>query len=762
MGITDSSTSTTVDNPIADIQAEHLKGIYTQANNLYNEGSPDYYPGSTVVATDPVRAQGQNIGVDTALGAQTDLANNQTSLINNILSGNDPYTQQLAQQGAAGVASTFGQAGSLGSARNYQQGNLAASNAILSRQLDASQQVGDAQRNAYRPAQTLQNIGAEQQLQSQLIRDADIQRYEYEANRDSNHLKNYQDIVTNPSAAAYEQGSNTSNNPSTLSSLSSIIGIGATLAGLGGNQGGPVGGMLASGGYVHRRNRGYGMLAEGGDVTQTQLPPVQPQVPTQEVGRGIYTPVDVERTTYPDSNWTRPSPGYGWAIIDGRYQLVPSEQGILPGGGTVGRQAVDPIAQPTYGTGTTTTPTTGGTNDNTVDALSTKTDANGNPAPYLGVDPYDKEGDDNFLTTAEIDARVKAISDVIGADYDPNTTILTEEQQALVENDLNARLAMSDIYHNNQVIYGSQTGNNLTSATTGSLTNTGFKADALATITAISPVLGALLPKDFSEKTFGDNTQAQFDAQTAYYAKQAGAKENANGTYDISAWFNPEFGKSSNRQEGVAGDLYDDEGNLLDRFTGKIKGFGDAIIKVADKFLGTQYLEDQHPTNVIHTQVNTNTSKPGEPNANGLGVNNNYDSNGNPRPDIPQELIDNPGTGYYNKTTGAWTNKETGIPYGGSIVETKSPVVITPDPTPTPPVVVQQDNRDKQSDGSKALADSTRAQLDFTSKNKATTPGAASDYGDVQAQGGYIQKHNQGGSVQKLSAWTDFRKRYGV
>ena len=315
-------------------------------------------------------------------------------------------------------------------------------------------------------------------------------------------------------------------------------------------------------------------------------------------------------------------------------------------------------------------PPTGGNNSNSAsnNTPSTATDANGVPAPYLGEDIYDTEGDDNFLTTAEIDARSKAISDVIGADYDPNTTILTEAQQDLVNNSLDARLAMDDIYMNNQAIYGSQTGNNITSINTGSLTNTGFKADALAAISAISPVLGALLPKDFSEKTFGDNTKAQFDAQTAFYAKQAGAIENPDGTYNISAWFNPEFGKSANRQAGVEGDLYDDEGNLLDRFTGLVKGAGDAIIKVADKFLGTQHLEDAHPTDVIHTQVNTNTSAPGKPNENGLGVNNNYDSNGNARPDIPQEAIDNPGTIYYNKTTGAWTNKETGVPVGGEIV----------------------------------------------------------------------------------------------
>ena len=38
-------------------------------------------------------------------------------------------------------------------------------------------------------------------------------------------------------------------------------------------------------------------------------------------------------TTYAGSNWQRPQSNFGWAIIDGRYQLVPSEAGSQPGGG---------------------------------------------------------------------------------------------------------------------------------------------------------------------------------------------------------------------------------------------------------------------------------------------------------------------------------------------------------------------------------------------------------------------------------------------
>ena len=785
MGIFDTETSTTNNNPIADLQADYLPGIYGAANDLYNQGSPGFYPGSTVAALDPVRAQGLNLGVDAALGSQTSLANNQTGLLNNILSGNDPYTNQLAQQAAAGVASSFGQAGSLGSARNYQQGNLAASNAILGRQLDASQQVAQAQQNAYAPSQTLQDIGTVTQQQNQNIINADKQRYDYQATQPWDHLERYQNVITNPNAAAYNEGSTTTKDPSILDIAT---GIGTVVAGLG-NQGGLLtkhgfgGNGRAQGGMAPRRHMNYGMLAEGGDV---------PTLQTQQVSPGAYAPVATQSTQYAGSDWTRPTPGHGWAIIDGRYQLVPSTQGIQPGGGNLVGYTPPQIAAPT--SPVATAPTTGSNNTTPITGPSTTQDANGNPAPYLGVDPYDKEGDDNFLTAAETASRVKIISDVIGADYDPNTTILTPAQRAAVENNLDARLAMDDIYMNNQVIYGSQTGNNKTSLTTGSLTDTGFIADAAKAVTSLSPLLKALLPEGFSKETFGDNTQVQFDAQTAHYAKEAGAIENPDGTYDISAWFNPTAGESSNIHKDAQGNLYDKDGTLLgtviDGVVSVVSGVGEAVRKSIDKFLGTEHLENKHPTDVIHTQVKEDPKTAG----------NNIDKNGNPRPPIPQEVLNGDGNVYYNSVTGAWTNKETGIPLGGEIVSDYNSNTAQ-NTTPAEKAAAdklraeeeakykeseekaererlaaierarlaeeirlaeEKRQRDKQSAGSQALADSTRAQLDFTSKNKATTPGAASDYGDLNAQGGYIQKHNQGGRVSKLPAWMNFRNTYGV
>ena len=100
---------------------------------------------------------------------------------------------------------------------------------------------------------------------------------------------------------------------------------------------------------------------------------------------------------------------------------------------------------------------------------NTKTDGEGNPAPFIGVDQYDPEGDDNFLTQDEFNDAVNTIKTETGFDdYDPTTDVIygTDYQNDYVNSD-DAQLAADTIYNNNQVIYGNETGNNVTSLTTG-------------------------------------------------------------------------------------------------------------------------------------------------------------------------------------------------------------------------------------------------------------------------------------------------------
>ena len=132
-----------------------------------------------------------------------------------------------------------------------------------------------------------------------------------------------------------------------------------------------------------------------------------------------------------------------------------------------------------YGYTPTPIPVTETSSDNTTTG-STYTgpvDDAGVPAPYLGVDQYDTEGDDNFLTQDEYQQQVDIISDDLGIDYDPTKTFESQLSPEAYDEFANASLgesaaqtAADTIYNNNQQIYGEPTGNNVTSLVTGNVT----------------------------------------------------------------------------------------------------------------------------------------------------------------------------------------------------------------------------------------------------------------------------------------------------
>ena len=112
----------------------------------------------------------------------------------------------------------------------------------------------------------------------------------------------------------------------------------------------------------------------------------------------------------------------------------------------------------------------------------TKTvDSAGVPAPYLGVDQYDLEGDDNFLDKDEYQKEIDTITNQYdswtGDGYDPTKTfeeqLSAEDYQDFYNSSLGenpAQMAADTIYNNNQQIYGEETGNNITSLVTGNVT----------------------------------------------------------------------------------------------------------------------------------------------------------------------------------------------------------------------------------------------------------------------------------------------------
>ena len=282
MGLFSSSTKT--ENPLWDIQAPHLQNIATDAQNIYQQGTPGYYPGQTVAGFDPVRAQGLNLGVDAALGPQQQLANAYTSGLLGIAQGTDPTAQRLAQQAGAAVGQAAVGAGSLGSARANLAQNTAAGDVIADRQLEALGQIPQAQTAALAPAQTLSKVGTTFQDYQQRLSDADKSRYDYGIQQPWNWLGQYQKAIGTPQATT-----TTTESPSLFNTITGGL---STLGGL-------------------------GFFAEGG------------QVPTTQQGKGIYSPVPVQAVD------NAPQSNYGWAIVNGRYQLVPGDYGGAqqPGGG---------------------------------------------------------------------------------------------------------------------------------------------------------------------------------------------------------------------------------------------------------------------------------------------------------------------------------------------------------------------------------------------------------------------------------------------
>lgn len=100
---------------------------------------------------------------------------------------------------------------------------------------------------------------------------------------------------------------------------------------------------------------------------------------------------------------------------------------------------------------------------------NTIVDDRGNSAPFNEVDQYDPEGDNNFLTEDETNDLVDVIQNETGFDnYDPTTDVIsgTQYEDAYTNSDA-AQEAADTLYNNNQVIYGPDTGNNVTSLTTG-------------------------------------------------------------------------------------------------------------------------------------------------------------------------------------------------------------------------------------------------------------------------------------------------------
>lgn len=211
-------------NEIDPMLKPYIKYGLNQAQDLYNEGAPEYYSGNTYLG--PNQAQQDAMAMMTnQANAGSDVLTNSSALANQTLNGDflnsgNPYLAQATQAGADvatdqynkamqntnSQASLSGRYGSnahanlasdnsqnLANALTNQAGTMAYNNYNAERQ-NQMNVMGNAQNiagNDYYGANQLMNAGNQQAGFDQAALDADIARHDYGQNAQQLHLNNY-------------------------------------------------------------------------------------------------------------------------------------------------------------------------------------------------------------------------------------------------------------------------------------------------------------------------------------------------------------------------------------------------------------------------------------------------------------------------------------------------------------------------------------------------------------------------------------------
>ena len=245
-------------------QKPYLLAAFDKAKDLYNKGSPAYYPAETLAGFDPAQMAAQQATLGYAMGpraaAQQGAA--EQSLIQG-LSGQvdpnayNPLANALQQQvmgnlkgnilpGLRDQLMTSGQQG--GSSRNDLIQNKAIANAVQS---GMTKPLADMYTNAYNQAQqravqsgqlypgmmnapmsmydSIAGVGKDRRAMSQAAMDKAMQKYQYESTAPMQSLANYMNMIQGNYGG---QTTQTTPGPSGLQNMSSIVGMIGSLAGL--------------------------------------------------------------------------------------------------------------------------------------------------------------------------------------------------------------------------------------------------------------------------------------------------------------------------------------------------------------------------------------------------------------------------------------------------------------------------------------------------------------------------------------------------
>ena len=262
-------------------QQPYIKQTFSEAQKLYNQPGPSYYPGSTVADWNPYQTAGLEYMTGTQAPTQAYLGANSANALNTAYASANPLmnpyfastaqaminpaTQALMRQVLPGIDSGAVLSGNVGSSRqgiaqanavnDYTQNVLNAlstygSNAYgagldtLSRGLSVAPSISQMQGL---PGQTYIGAGDYQRAYEQQLIDAAQQRWNYNQELPYNKLNYYAGIVGNPagSTTTASQGGGGSKWDSAIGGAASGAAIGGTvLPGWGAPIGGAIGGLL--------------------------------------------------------------------------------------------------------------------------------------------------------------------------------------------------------------------------------------------------------------------------------------------------------------------------------------------------------------------------------------------------------------------------------------------------------------------------------------------------------------------------------------
>lgn len=266
-----STTTVQKSDPWAE-QKPYLTKAFQQAGNLYDSGqlAPGYYPGQTVAGQSPYTQQAIGLLANQATSAQSQgLANAATGQITDTLNGkyldpqSNPYFQgylnnaadAYARGTAAQTDAAFNSGGAYGGSA-YQETKQAQNKAFADslndlgnqqyqqarqQQLQAAALAPQTSGIPYANIAQLANAGQSQDAYNQNLINADMSRYNYNANLPYNALANYQGLIQGNYG-----GTSTSSTPYYTNPLGSGLG-GAVSGAAAGSMFGPWGTAIGGG-----------------------------------------------------------------------------------------------------------------------------------------------------------------------------------------------------------------------------------------------------------------------------------------------------------------------------------------------------------------------------------------------------------------------------------------------------------------------------------------------------------------------------------